>query len=364
MEANLYSRLIQYEFDENGQPTMRPDYALFDVGAQGAVVSSAMLAKYGIEIPATERKKVRLLGVQGASTIQDKVTIVFEIFGNRVDAKGCEIDLISTRESLLLQVDAIIVDDPNITMLLGMNEAVKAELVFHAQTGRIMRMIQPYGADVHIYHATTIFKSAFLNGSMNDIPQPLQQQWQENTTSCQKEEMRQHAQMLAINHIPLYRFCQNIGEPSEERFRPMGTTTKSSDVFEPWSLAGHVPFPTTTDVMSACTPAVLAYVGKTLAESSPLHLLSPLENTQPTTSVSEPSMVTKLQALREKWREYTTAVAALPLAAPDGTPIIQASLAQARLQWDISDKEGPEMSAETFHFLHTHELLEFPQEQE
>jgi hypothetical protein len=75
-------------------------------------------------------------------------------------------------------------------------------------------------------------------------------------------------------------------------------------------------------------------------------------------------MVTKLQALREKWREYTMAVAALPLAAPDGTPIIQASLAQARLQWDISDKEGPAMSAENFHFLHTHELLEFPQEQE
>jgi len=69
---------------------MRPDYALFDVGAQGAVVSSAMLAKYGIDIPATERKKVRLLGVQGASTIQDKLTIVFEIFGDRVDAEGYE----------------------------------------------------------------------------------------------------------------------------------------------------------------------------------------------------------------------------------------------------------------------------------
>jgi len=72
----------------------------------------------------------------------------------------------------------------------------------------------------------------------------------------------------------------------------------------------------------------------------------------------------KLQALRDKWRDYTTAISELPLAAPDGTPIIQASLAQARLQWDISDKEGPEMSAETFHFLHTQELLEFPQEQE
>jgi hypothetical protein len=354
--------MMQYEFDEAGQPTMRPDYALFDVGAQGAVVSRAMLEKYNIDIPASERRKVRLLGVQGESTIQDKVTIVFEIFGNRVDSEGCEIDLISTRESLLLQVDAIIVDDPNITMLLGMNEAVKAELVFHAQTGRIMRMVQPYGADVHIYHATTIFKSAFLNGSLNDVPDYLRERWTANSQQCRQAEVSTLKHMLALNHVPFTRFCKDVEVPSIERFRDMGVSTgRIEDIFEPWSPTQKLP--TTQDIMQRCNTVVMACVGQHLAESSPLHLLPPLE--VPTTATSEPSTLTKLQALREKWRDYTQAIAALPLASADGTPLIQASLAQARLQWEISDMQGPEMSAETFHFLHTQELLlEFPSERE
>ena len=61
------------------------------------------------------------------------------------------------KNSFVLQVEVIVVDDPDVTLLLGMQEAVKAELVFHAQSGRIMRMIQPHRANIHIYQATTIF---------------------------------------------------------------------------------------------------------------------------------------------------------------------------------------------------------------
>ena len=109
---------------------------------------------------------------------------------------------------------------------------------------------------------------------------------------------------------------------------------------------------------------MMARVSKHLQESSPIHLLPPHGNQPPVADLPEPSAIAKLQALRDNWRDYTHAIAALPLASPDGQPLLKSSLAQARLQWEISDKEGPEMSAETFHFLHTHELLEFPKEQE
>ena len=58
-------------------------------------MSSAMLRKYGIKIQENERQMGRMLGILGASTIEDKVTIVFEVFGNRVDLQGWEIDLVA-----------------------------------------------------------------------------------------------------------------------------------------------------------------------------------------------------------------------------------------------------------------------------
>ena len=145
----------------------------------------------------------------------------------------------------------------------------------------------------------------------------------------------------------------------------MGTHTgRIDEIFEPWYPSTKPLFPTTNDVLNNCTPAMMARVSKNLQESSPIHLLPPHGNQPPVADPPEPSALAKLQALRDKWRDYTHAIAALPLASPDGQPLLKSSLAQARLQWEISDKEGPEMSAETFHFLHTHELLEFPKEQE
>ena len=68
------------------KPTPSPSthdskFALFDVGAQGSVISSEILKQNNIVIPESERRKVQLLGVQGSATIQDKVTIVFEYLG-------------------------------------------------------------------------------------------------------------------------------------------------------------------------------------------------------------------------------------------------------------------------------------------
>ena len=73
-----------------------------------------------------------MLGIQGLATIRDKVTIAFKLFGNRVGFDGKERTSYNIKDSFLLQADAIVFDDPNVTMLLGMQEAVKAELVFHA----------------------------------------------------------------------------------------------------------------------------------------------------------------------------------------------------------------------------------------
>ena len=85
------------------------------------MISSEVLRKKQIVIPAKERRQVRLLGVQGQATIQDKVVIVFELFGNRVGIDGKERASFSVKDSFLLQVEAIIVDDPNVTMLLGIS---------------------------------------------------------------------------------------------------------------------------------------------------------------------------------------------------------------------------------------------------
>lgn len=51
----------------------------------------------------------------------------------------------------MLVVDVIVVDGPNVPFLLGMKEAVKAELFYDARSGRLMRMFQPYGNEVLIY---------------------------------------------------------------------------------------------------------------------------------------------------------------------------------------------------------------------
>ena len=56
------------------------------------------------------------------------------------------------KNSFVLQVEVIVVDDPDVTLLLGMQEAVKAELVFHAQSGRITRSEHPHiPSNNHLY---------------------------------------------------------------------------------------------------------------------------------------------------------------------------------------------------------------------
>jgi outer membrane lipoprotein-sorting protein len=175
------------------------------------VISSEVLRKHKIDIPREECHQVRLLGVQGQATIQDKVVVVFELFGNRVGLDGKERVSFNAKYSFLLQVKAIIVDDPNVTMLLGMQEAVNAELVFHAQSGRIMRMIQPYGANVHVYQATTIFTTGFMNGSTNTTPPEEEEVWESALTEGNDYERRSATDLLAFNQVYLHGVCN--GEP-------------------------------------------------------------------------------------------------------------------------------------------------------
>ena len=82
-----------------------------------------------------------------------------------------------------------------------MQEAVKAELVFHAQSGRIMRMIQPYGANIHIYQATTIFTTGFLNGSTNTVPPEEDDAWNMTLQDGNDYERRSAEELLSFRQV-------------------------------------------------------------------------------------------------------------------------------------------------------------------
>jgi hypothetical protein len=329
LDAQLYTRT-------NSAPSiLESKYALFDIGAQGSVISSEVLRRQGIEIPKEERRQVRLLGVQGQATIQDKVVIVFELFGNRVGLDGKERASFSVKDSFLLQVEAIIVDDPNVTMLLGMQEAVKAELVFHAQSGRIMRMIQPYGADVHIYHATTVFTTGFLNGSTNVVPPADGDEWESALIDGNDYERRSAAELLAFNQVYLHSICN--GEPLDPK---RYTRNQSRD---PCYL-------TIEQVQERCTPTVLVNVGVQLAKESGIFL----------DSVQEDPVIPRLAELRTKWRQTVDHIASIQLADTNGITSKSTSLELARTLWALSDSQDKELDPSDFHYLVTGELLDSP----
>jgi hypothetical protein len=328
-DAQLYTR-------PNPAPSiLESKYALFDIGAQGSVISSEVLRKHGIEIPQEERRQVRLLGVQGQATIQDKVVIVFELFGNRVGLDGKERASFRVKDSFLLQVEAIIVDDPNVTMLLGMQEAVKAELVFHAQSGRIMRMIQPYGADVHVYQATTIFTTGFLNGSTNTVPQTDGAEWEAALIEGNDYERRSAAELLAFNQVYLHSMCN--GEPLDP------TRCDRNQSRDPCYL-------TVEQVQERCTPTVLVNVGVQLAKESGIFL----------DSVQEDPVVPKLAELRTKWRQTVDHMTSIQLANDKGITSKSTSLELARTLWALSDSQDKELDPSDFHYLVTGELLDSP----
>ena len=329
LDAQLFTR-------PNPAPTIvESKFALFDIGAQGSVISSEVLRKNNIVIPVKERRQVRLLGVQGQATIQDKVVIVFELFGNRVGMDGRERASFSIKDSFLLQVEAIVVDDPNVTMLLGMQEAVKAELVFHAQSGRIMRMIQPHGANIHIYQATTIFTTGFLNGSTNSVPPEEEDAWNMTLQDGNDYERRSADELLSFNQVYLHGVCNG-----EQLDQSRNSRNQSRD---PCYL-------TMEQVQEKCTPTILINVAAQLEKESGIFL----------DSIHRDPVVPRLMELRLKWRQTMEHINSIQLADNNGVTSKQTSLELARTLWSLSDSQDKELDPSDFHYLVTCELLDSP----
>ena len=222
-----------------------------------------------------------------------------------------------------------------LAVLLAMIVAVKAELVFHAQSGRIMRMIQPHGANIHIYQATTIFTTGFLNGSTNTVPPEEEDAWNTTLHDGNDYERRSAEELLSFNQVYLHGVCNG-----EQLDQSRNSRNQSRD---PCYL-------TMEQVRERCTPTILVNVAAQLEKESGIYV----------DSIHRDPVVPRLTELRLKWRQTMEYINSIQLADNNGVTSKQTSLELARTLWSLSDSQDKELDPSDFHYLVTGELLDSP----
>jgi len=312
--------------------------SMVDTGANSAVASLDVLLANEIRIPRNNTDKIKLSGIHGEETVHDRVQIVVELFGNRVDSQGYEVKNFHMRESIMLEISVVILEGSNVPLLLGLHESTQAEFVIDCRTGRIMRMSQPFGPDQLIYKPDMVFHSKYSHPCNNRIPMEDEEKWVDQFQRNVAHERKEYKDTITHSFDQCLLHQHVNGEPLDP------SRYGRNLLLEPCTTAA-------SDVLGKCTRPIMANLATMLGAEASIHVN--VARVEQSAKDRERDIINKL---RQKWEPILQSLADLPLLGDDlssGTTPTADALMEANLWWGLSDELGESLDAESFHYLLT-----------